>query len=140
MATDKTHFNATTAHTFFVAFARASADNAHIAANCTPVHDLIAREALDVGKGLTNDYYVSEDHLSGFIVRHDGELCAVFSSVKGRGAQLLAHAKYRGATHLDCFEGYLSRFYAQHGFIEVGSEQNYNGPDHPRVVFFALRG
>ncbi len=138
MSTAKTHFNATTLQTFIAAFIAAVERNPHIAESCTSWDALVAQDALEQAAGRTSDYYVSEDHLSGFIVRHDGELCAVFSSVKGRGAQLLAHAKYRGATHLDCFEGYLSRFYAQHGFLEIGSEQNYNGAHLPRVVYMAV--
>lgn len=87
-----------------------------------------------------HECYLSEDGLSGFAVSHTGELVGVFSRVKGRGPLLMKHAIYRGATHLDCFEGYLSAFYAQHGFLEVGSSQNWGGAHLPRVVYMALRG
>lgn len=135
-----THFNTTTLNTFIHAFATASKSNAHIAESCTPVHDVLVQEALLYAQGKPSDFYVSEDHRSGFIVRHDGELCAVFSSVRGRGADLVRNAIYRGATKLDHYEGYLSAFYESHGFILVGSEQNYNGPHLPRVEYRALRG
>lgn len=79
-------------------------------------------------------YYVAADGLSGFGVADGGELVGVFSIPRGRGAELVTAAIARGAARLDCFDGYLPRFYAQHGFTETGREPNWE-PDGPDVVY-----
>lgn len=63
--------------------------------------------------------FLAPDGLSGFAIKPDGELISVFSLVSGRGDELVAAAVERGATKLDCFEPYLPRLYARHGFREV---------------------
>lgn len=67
----------------------------------------------------------------GFIVRNGGELIAVFSLVKGRGDSLVKAAIAMGAEYLDCFDGYLPKLYAKHGFVTVKRELNWTvgGPD-----------
>lgn len=68
---------------------------------------------------------------SGFAVREDGELVYVFSQVRGRGDAIVRAAISAGADHLDCFDGYLPKLYARHGFVEHFREPNWTtgGPD-----------
>lgn len=83
-------------------------------------------------------YYLADDMLSGFVVSWDGELTNLFSVVKGRGAGLVTEAKRQGASHLDCFDGYLTSLYSQHGFVVTRREENWSGPEYPDVVFMSL--
>lgn len=71
---------------------------------------------------------------AGFAIRSDGELVYVFSTVKGKGAELVARAVELGATYLDCFDGYLPSLYARHGFVEIRREDNWT-PGAPAVVY-----
>jgi hypothetical protein len=68
--------------------------------------------------------FTSEDGLSGFAIKADGELISVFSSVAGRGREILAAAVASGARKLDCFEDakskHLTKLYSEFGFVEVG--------------------
>jgi hypothetical protein len=73
----------------------------------------------------------------GFIVKASGELVGVFSSQPGRGDELVDAALKAGATHLDCFDGYLTEFYARHGFIEYDRSANWT-PGEPDVVLMGL--
>ena len=67
----------------------------------------------------------------------DGELCGVFSTVKGRGDAIMRDALTAGAVRLDCFDGYLPGFYARHGFRETHREENWT-PGGPDVVYMSL--
>lgn len=125
-------------YTFLDAFIAAGAINAHITESCATWDEIIAKEALLSAQERTSTFCLSQDGRSGFIARASGELCAVFSTVRGRGDALVKHAIYMGATHLDHFEGYLSHLYERNGFILVGSERNHNGDNHPRVEYRAL--
>jgi hypothetical protein len=69
-------------------------------------------------------YYLSEDKFSGYGV-NGGELIAVFSIPKGRGDELIQSAISNGATHLDCFDGYLPAFYTRNGFTEYNRVDNW---------------
>lgn len=81
-------------------------------------------------------YYLSTDGQSGFGL--DGTtLVGVFSTVKGRGGTLVAHALVEGARDLDCFDGHLPAFYARFGFREVRREPNWT-PGEPDVVWMTL--
>lgn len=80
--------------------------------------------------------YVSTDARSGFVVRADGELVGVFSRVRGRGDDIVSAAIDRGATRLDCFDGYLTGLYARHGFVEYDRAENWTA-GAPDVVFMA---
>lgn len=77
--------------------------------------------------------------ISGYAVRADGELVFVFSvsSAGGNGARIVTSAIENGATHLDCFDGYLVNLYSRHGFQRVTSLDNWT-PGGPDVVFMAL--
>lgn len=75
---------------------------------------------------------------AGFAIRADGELVYVFSTARGMGDALVAVAIEKGATHLDCFDGYLTRFYFRNGFDRVTSLPNWGpGPD---VIYMARPG
>jgi hypothetical protein len=81
--------------------------------------------------------YLAGDGLSGFAISMDGDLQSVFNvSGESRGRRMMTLALLDGAYTLDCFDGYLPKFYAQFGFREVRREANWNegGPD---VVYMA---
>ena len=79
-------------------------------------------------------YFLTDDGLSGFGITDSGELVGLFSVPKGRGDWLLQGATLLGATHLDCFDGYLPAFYERYGFREVRREPNW-APGEPDVVY-----
>lgn len=81
--------------------------------------------------------YLTEGGLSGYVVRDTGELVGVFSRVRGQGDTLVRSAIYHGATHLDCFDGYLPTLYGRHGFTETHREGNWT-PGGPDVVYMTL--
>ena len=83
------------------------------------------------------EFYLSADQLSGFCVTYFGELHGVFSLEKGRGDDLMFSAKYYGASSLDCFDGYLTKFYSKHGFKETRREPNWVAGE-PDVVYMGL--
>jgi len=113
---------------FLQALKSASADNARINSNVEPY----TREQLSQFKT-----FLSYDGLSGFAIKPDGELTAVFSAVKCRGEALVAEAISLGASHLNCFDGYLTALYGKAGFQETKRVPNWNigGPD---VVFMKI--
>ena len=76
---------------------------------------------------------------SGFAVTSSGELRFVFSMVRGRGRVIINRAIVAGATHLDCFDGYLPTLYAAGGFVETARVPNWT-PGGPDVVYMALPG
>lgn len=82
-------------------------------------------------------FYLSIDGRSGFAVTDAGELCGVFSTVKGRGDTLVRDAVFFGATHLDCFDGYLPTLYARNGFRETHRAANWTA-GQPDVVYMRL--
>lgn len=79
-------------------------------------------------------YFLTTDERSGYAIRPDGELVYVFSLEPGRGNSLVSSAIANGAERLDCFDGYLPRLYASHGFVVVERERNWN-PGGPDVVY-----
>jgi hypothetical protein len=102
-------------------------------------HQRVADATTPVGEFATHTgdiYLLSSDLQSGFVVRANGELVGVFSTVKGRGEWLLSEAIAAGATNLDCFDGYLTDFYGAHGFRVVRREPNWD-PTGPDVVWMA---
>jgi hypothetical protein len=121
-------FALTTAAEFTAAIAVAQDADERIAAATTPAADLDLTGAA---------CFLSRDGLSGFVVKADGELVSVFSLVGRRGDAIVEAAIANGASHLDCFDGYLPTFYARHGFIVTARVANWTegGPD---VVFMAL--
>jgi len=88
---------------------------------------------------ITDDrkFYLSSDNCSGYAIGYDGELTSLFSTVKGRGDQLVNLAIEDGANHLDCFDGYLVGFYRKHGFMESRRETNWTQGE-PDVVYMAI--
>lgn len=88
-------------------------------------------------------YFLDSDNRTGsfwgYAIRPDGELVYVFSMERGRGAAIVESAIANGATHLDCFDGYLVDRYSHHGFHRVTSLPNWT-PGEPDVVHMALPG
>lgn len=84
-------------------------------------------------------YWASPAGMSGYAVRNDGELVYVFSLERGRGAELVASAIHNGASHLDCFDGYLVTLYSHAGFAKVTSLPNWTDGE-PDVVYMARPG
>lgn len=82
--------------------------------------------------------FLSPDKKSGFAVKEDGDLVSVFSTEKGRGDDIVKHAKEVGASKLDAFDnGYLKEFYGKHGFKEYKREPNWSGSG-PDVTYMKL--
>ena len=93
--------------------------------------------------------YLTEDKLSGFAVKPDGEMISAFSLVRGRGDSIVDCALERGATHLDCYEHpttcHLVKLYSAAGFVETKRLKwddqyapegwDYERNDNPDVVF-----
>lgn len=75
----------------------------------------------------------------GYAIRADGELVYVFSTVKGKGDDIVASAILNGAVYLDCFDGHLTSLYGRHGFEVVDRVANWT-PGQPDVVFMSLPG
>jgi hypothetical protein len=83
-------------------------------------------------------YYLTNDFQSGFGVAKDGTLIGLFSTVKGRGEDLMWDAvTHKGASKLDCFDGFLPEYYKRFGFIETERVANWT-PGEPDVVFMSL--
>ena len=82
--------------------------------------------------------FLHPDKKSGFAVKPDGDIVSLFSTEKGRGDQLVQHAKKVGGNKLDAFEGYLTNsLYPKHGFKETKREKNWT-PGKPDVVYMGL--
>lgn len=77
--------------------------------------------------------YLAADRCTGFILSAEGELKSVFST-NGKGAAALQYAMEQGARFLDCFDGFLVKFYSCFGFREVRREANWT-PGGPDVVY-----
>lgn len=105
------------------ALASAQSRYSIITANTEPA------ENLGICLGLRG--FVLGDDSGGFGIRSDGELVGLFSRIRGRGDYLVAEAVRHGATHLNCFDGYLVKLYHRHGFQieECVANWNTNGPD-----------
>lgn len=85
-------------------------------------------------------YLLSEDGKSGYGVSKDNELIGLFSLVPGRGMGMIEEAiNLDGVESLDCFDGFLPRYYEKFGFVEYKREANWTegGPD---VVYMRLSG
>lgn len=82
--------------------------------------------------------YLSDDKQSGYAIQDAGELVCVFSTEPGRGEQIVRHAIHQGATHLNCFDGYLPTVYRRWGFVEERRETTWEetGPD---VVYMHIQ-
>lgn len=109
---------------------RARADSTQIAA---------ATSQYDGQRGTTYFHWSDGVSHAGFAIRADGELVYVFSTARGMGDALVKAAIARGATHLDCFDGYLVSLYSRNGFQRVTSLPNWTEGE-PDVVFMSLPG
>lgn len=106
----------------------------------TVIRDMLDPDALSVSHYEGARCYLANDCKSGYVVRpnynenYKGDLQTVWSIASGRGKELVENAIRHGAYSLDCFDGFLPKFYASLGFVEYAREKNWNegGPD---VVF-----
>lgn len=73
--------------------------------------------------------------VGGYIVL-DGELIGLFCTVRGKGDWIMGHVMNDGAVLLDCFDGFLPKFYAKHGWTEFQREANWTAGE-PDVVFMS---
>lgn len=76
--------------------------------------------------------YLTRDEMTGYAIKSDGELCALFSLERGRGGMAVRNAIGHGATHLDHFDiTHLNGLYAANGFGEYRRAPNWDagGPD-----------
>lgn len=80
-------------------------------------------------------WYVNHAHTAGYGVKSDGDLIAVWSTVKGQGKQIVESAVINGAVKLDCFDGFLVDFYSDNGFSVVNRVSNWDGAGFPDVVY-----
>lgn len=86
-------------------------------------------------------YFLHADGKSGFgLLYHDSgdaELIALFSLVSGRGPDMVRLSVVNGANLLDCFDGFLPKYYESFGFSEYARESNWT-PGLPDVVYMSL--
>lgn len=75
----------------------------------------------------------NRDGVQGGYIVLNGELMGLFAE-KGKGSWLLYHAMNDGAVLLDCFDGFLPKFYAKHGWTEYQREANWTAGE-PDVVY-----
>jgi hypothetical protein len=99
----------------------------------------IIRKSTTPWKDIENEegssyYLAGHPGFMGFALSANGELTSVFSAIRGKGDILMKEACKRGACHLDCFDGYLPKFYERHGFQVVRREANWT-PGEPDVCF-----
>lgn len=121
-------FNQVSSKQFIAALKDAQDNYKHIRTATTPF--------TDIQHTFGTTYYLSMNGAIGFAVSGTGELTSVYSAIKGKGDELMIEAIKRGACHLDCFDGYLPKFYAKHGFTEVRREPNWTAGE-PDVVYMA---
>ena len=107
---------------------------------------------------LTNhQLYVGHSSDTGYAIDQNKDLQNVFSNAnidftkgKGLGREALIDASKNGATTLDCFDGFLPKYYKKFGFVVTSrlpfddeyAPPNWNYKDYgrPDVVFMVYRG
>lgn len=69
--------------------------------------------------------YLTENGGTGYFMNPDGYVGGVFSdgSVKGAGQRAMLNAVENGATKLDCYDGFLPKYYSQFGFKVTGRNE-----------------
>ena len=80
--------------------------------------------------------FVDDAGCNGFVIAPDGDIQNVFSA-NHRGAESMRVALLFGGTKLDCFDGFLPKFYSQFGFVEYKREPNWT-PGGPDVVYMQI--
>ena len=125
-----TQINSVDLMTYLIRVATAQMESEIIKDNTSP--------AAEIADSIPNgNYYLSDDGNSGYAIDPSGYAGGLFSTVKGRGDMLVKSAIGNGARNLDCFDGYLPKLYARHGFVEYKREANWT-PGGPDVVFMHL--
>ena len=95
--------------------------------------------------------YLAQDRSAGYAIDPSGELVNLFNhgSKPGLGKRLVKAAIRAGATKLNCFDGFLTRYYHQLGFRETEripfedryapAAWDYSTYGRPDVVFMETR-
>ena len=129
-------FNQVGLDEFRVWFSYAWHNNLKVKANCS--------SPLELGNiSVMSIFFLSEDKKSGYAITFARELCFVFSTEKGRGAAILKDAQTKcDFLRLDCFDGYLPKLYAKHGFVETHRELNWKkyAPDVVYMEWYRQQG
>ena len=84
-----------------------------------------------------SNFYLDYENQCGFAVSFKGELTSVFSLKKKQGDHIVRQAIKVGATHLDCFDGYLPTLYSRHGFKIARKEDNWTNGE-PCICYMNL--
>jgi hypothetical protein len=96
--------------------------------------------------------FLSRDGKTGYLLDSQGDLQNVFNNggAPGAGTRAVVDAIEHGATTLDCFDGFLPKFYAKMGFVATGrmafnDDYKPEGWDvatqgRPDVVFMSYQG
>lgn len=86
--------------------------------------------------------FINEYGTAGFAITRGWELVGVWSVERGTGDELIQmvirlHINYKKPIKLDCFDGYLTEFYKNHGFKEYNRIKNFT-KYAPDIVFMKL--
>ena len=92
-----------------------------------------AKEIVNSG----NKVFISNNGNNGFMVSRDGDIQNLFS-IDHKGRESFLEAMRQGGRTLDCFDGFLPKYYAQFGFVEMRRESNWT-PGGPDVVYMELK-
>ena len=101
--------------------------------------------------------FMAPDGYTGFAVFSDGNIGAVFNNENRPGGarkatlrEMIPTALYHGGNKLDCFDGALTKMYAQYGFIPVckiafddaqaPANWNYERDGRPDIIFWMHNG
>jgi hypothetical protein len=134
--------NKVTSAEFSHAFLRARLLNRNVANFTCP---------LPAGGIRFSDCYLTDDKKSGYSVADNGEICNLFSLIKGRGKDLMLHAIQEGEGVLTFnFDGYLTTLYESFGFkvydrapwdeTLAPEDWDYQSFGTPDVVWMKLEG
>lgn len=79
----------------------------------------ITPHTLEDYKDLGAEIYMTQDGKSGYAITSDKKLISVFSKPGAHlGVAAVRQAVEKGAVELDCFDGFLPRFYGKYRFVE----------------------
>jgi hypothetical protein len=89
---------------------------------------------------------------AGYAIRPDGYAGSLFnnSQMPGLGAEMIVDAALHGATHGDCYDGYLPEYYKKFGMVETHRDkwddkyapENWDYANHgkPDIVYVEYKG
>lgn len=98
----------------------------------TPWEDITDHKGVKYYMSNGKDYRGREyKDTMGYAISSTGELTSAYSMLKGHGKILATSAVKNGASNLDCFDGFLPKYWGGFGFVETKRVANYTkgGPD-----------